>query len=128
MGVAQVIGFGLVAAALIVLMRQHRPEFALLISIAGGLGLLLYVAAAALPVLSQAQGILSRTKIPGTYLKILLQALGICYLTQFAADACRDAGESSIASKIELAGKVAVVVLALPLFSQLIDVIGKLIG
>ena len=49
-------------------------------------------------------------------------------MAQFAADACRDAGESSLASKVELAGKVAVILMALPLFEAIANTAITLIG
>ena len=50
------------------------------------------------------------------------QALGVCFITQLASDACKDAGEGAIASKVELAGKVVILLLAMPLFEQIIGV------
>ena len=49
---------------------------------------------------------------------ILLKTLGVCFLTQLSADSCRDAGEGALAAKVELAGKLFIVILALPLFQQ----------
>ena len=61
------------------------------------------------------------------YLTILFKALGICYITQFAGDICRDCGENTLAVQTELAGKIALMLLALPLFNSLADIISNLI-
>jgi stage III sporulation protein AD len=53
--------------------------------------------------------------------------LAVCYLTQLATDACKDAGETAIAGKLELAGKIAIVILSLPLFNSLVNLITGLI-
>ena len=66
--------------------------------------------------------------VSGEYTIILIKTLGTCFLAQFAADACRDAGESSLASKVELAGKVAVILMALPLFEAIANTAITLIG
>jgi stage III sporulation protein AD len=59
---------------------------------------------------------------------ILFKTLGLCFLAQFAADSCRDAGENALASKVELAGKLAIVILALPLFEKITSTALALIG
>ena len=64
--------------------------------------------------------IASGTAVEG-YMKTLLKAAGIVYLTDITADICRNSGEASIASYVEIAGKAELAVLALPLMSELID-------
>ena len=61
------------------------------------------------------------------YLSVLIKAIGVCYLTQFSADSCRDAGESSLAGKVELAGKIAILISALPLLDSVISLAVNLI-
>ena len=68
-----------------------------------------------------------KSNIPGEYTKLLLKVLGIGYLTDFSASAAKDAGENSIAQKIEFAGKISITALAMPLFFNLIDVITDLL-
>ena len=62
------------------------------------------------------------------YVQILFKALGICLITQIACDACRDLGETAVASKVEAAGKISVLLISLPLFEQILAVVGSLIG
>jgi len=52
-----------------------------------------------------------------------LRAAGVCLVTQLTADTCRDAGESSLASKAELAGRFLLLVMALPLFERILTLI-----
>ena len=56
-----------------------------------------------------------------------MRTFAVCYITQMASDSCADAGEKSIAAKIELAGKFAIVLLALPVFDRLMEVIKQLL-
>jgi stage III sporulation protein AD len=62
------------------------------------------------------------------YAGILLRALGVCFLTQIACDTCRDAGEAAIAVKLEIAGKIAVLAISLPLFRQVLGFVSTLLG
>lgn len=71
--------------------------------------------------LSEANGI-------GNYTDCLLRALGVAFLTQGCADLCRQSGEASLASGVELAGKAELLLLALPLLRELLSVAGTLLS
>lgn len=109
----------LIAAFLTVLLRQYRPELALGVGLIAGVLLLTAVLRVLSPTLSSLQRMLDAAALPAAYTGILFKALGICLLTQFAADACRDAGETALAAKAELAGKIMLLILSLPLFEKI---------
>ena len=121
------VGLGIVAAIIAVVLKQHRPEFALMVSVGAGVLILGGVLVGMLPVISQIRQIFSATAVPQQYIQILFQALGLCFVTQIACDACKDAGESAIGAKIELAGKISVLVISLPLFTQVLDIVRMLL-
>jgi len=121
------VGVGLVTMIMAVTLRQYRPEFALLVSLVAGVVILIGVVRGILPVVEQVQTIFQSTQMPAAYLQVLFKALGICFLTQIACDACRDAGEGAIGAKVELAGKVAVLVISLPLFVQVLTIVRGLL-
>lgn len=123
----QFIGIGLIGMILAVLFRQHKPEYAPLISLAAGLAVVFLLLGQLEPIFSQMEEILQQAGIGTEYIAVLLKSLGICYITQLAADTCRDAGESAIASKMELAGKITVLTLAVPYFTGMLQTVGKLI-
>jgi stage III sporulation protein AD len=123
-----ILGVGMIAAMLAVMLRQHRPEFAMLVSLAAGVFILLRLIGHIEPVVAEVQTILSSASIPGEYAAVLLRALGICFLTQIATDTCKDAGESAIAVKVELAGKLSVLAVSLPLFREVLAVVARLIN
>ena len=109
----------LIAAFLTVLLRRYRPELAMGVGIVAGAIALLAVLNSAAPAVSELQALLDGAALPQAYTAILFKALGICLLTQLTADACRDAGESALAAKAELAGKLLLLVLSLPLFEKI---------
>ena len=116
MNMVALCGIVLLAAILCVLLRKYHAEYSIIISLAAGILVLAIVLSRISPAITQIQSLLTATKLSSEYGLILFKALGICFLTQFASDSCRDAGENALASKIELAGKIAIVILALPLF------------
>ena len=118
-----------VASALVAqLVRKTNPEISSVLAIATGVLIAAAVITQILPITTQIQVFLNQANVNTEYAGVLLKSLGVCFLVQFAADACRDAGESSLAGKIEFAGRVAVAVLALPLFRAIIDLAVSLIG
>jgi stage III sporulation protein AD len=60
------------------------------------------------------------------YFTSVLKITGIAYISEFGAEICRDAGEGAIASKIEMAGKVIIIALAIPVITSLIDLVLKI--
>lgn len=128
MNMMAIIGLGLVAAVLAVVLRQHLPEYAMLVSLAAGVFILFQLAGEMVPVVEQIQSVMATASLPMEYAGILFKALGICFITQIACDTCKDAGETAISSKVEMAGKIAVLVVSLPLFSQVLTIVGALIG
>ena len=127
MEILYVVGFALVVAVFAVLLREERPEMALLLVL--GFGVLIFIL-----VLRKMEAViglfwdLSRlARVDELYLTTLLKILGIAYIAEFGAQICRDAGEGTIASKIEMVGKILILVLALPIFAAIMEVIVRLL-
>lgn len=127
MDIAAIAGIGILSAVLCLIVRQYKPEMAVGISIACGVLILTAVIAMLAPSVSAITELTEAAGLDGGYAQILLKALAVCYITQLSADCCRDAGESAIASKIELAGKAAIVVISLPVFTSLAEIVTDLI-
>ncbi len=128
MNIVAIAGIAIIAAILAVMMKKYHQEYSIIISIAAGVFILVAIFADIGPAISQINTLLSATGLSAEYASILFKALGICFLTQFAADSCRDAGESALASKVELAGKIGIVILSLPLFESIASTAVGLIG
>lgn len=120
-------GIGVLAAVLALVLKQHRAEYGLLLSISAGVMLLMF----AMKYVSQITGFIERVSsslsLPREFIPVLFKALGIAYLTQFASDACADAGETALAGKIELIGKCSMLVVSLPVLEELLDIILSII-
>lgn len=126
MEILQIVGIGIVATLLIVILKVQKPEIALPLSIITGIAIFLFVAGKMAAVIDLLDSFSKKAGIDITYISILLKIIGIAYITEFGADICRDAGESSIASKVELAGKIFIVVIAVPIITSLLDLIIKI--
>lgn len=63
-----------------------------------------------------------------TFFPVILKVLAVAYVTDFTAQLCRDAGEATIGSKVELAGKVIIFCIAMPVLTAVLELIGSLLG
>lgn len=121
-----VIGIGVVAAVMAVSLRQTKPEYAMLVALAAGIFITYKIFSDLVPIMAQMESIVASSPVSGEYAQILFKSLGICMLTQIACDACKDAGEGAIAAKIEMAGRVCVLAVSLPLFTQVLSIVYSL--
>lgn len=127
MNIIAFVGAGIIGAVLSVVLRQYKPEFSVYITLITGMLMLGAAVTAVKPVIETISGYLQIADPDSSYADVLVKSLAVCYITQMASDSCADAGEKSIAAKIELAGKFAIVLLALPVFYRLTEVIKQLL-
>lgn len=112
----------LIGTALVLALRQLRPEFAPFAAMAAGAALLVSVAGEASGLFDTLAALVSRLGVDGTFLGTVWKILTLAYLTQFGVQLCRDAGQSAIALKLELGGRVLILSLALPQVITLVEV------
>ncbi|WP_062306047.1 stage III sporulation protein AD [Alicyclobacillus sendaiensis] len=127
MHIVQIIGIGLTATILAALLREQMPSFATLVSLFAGVLILLLVVRSISGALAAFQQLTATAQMNPMFLQTLIRILGIAYVVEFAADIARDAGESALGGRIELAGKIGIVLLALPIFKDVLDVIVRMI-
>lgn len=118
----------LIAAILSLVLKQYKPEYSLFISIAAGILIFLSVLAVISPIMDYINSLTARTGISGVYPEVLIKSLAVCYITQLASDCCTDAGETAIAGKLQIAGKIAILLIALPMFQSLTELVTDLIN
>lgn len=116
------------AAFLAAVLRRQNPEQAMAVTLGAGALLLTVVLSRAVPLIGNMRALLENSGLSGEYLHVVFKALGICLLTQLAADVCKDAGEQALANKAEFAGKVSLLLLAVPLFEKIGSIALSLMG
>jgi stage III sporulation protein AD len=124
--IVQVLVIGLVAAVIVVLLNKERPEIALQISLAAGVVIFLMMLGKLTVVIQAMQQIAGKINIDVIYLNTVLKIIGIAYLASFGVEICKDAGQASIAGKIEFAGKILIIILAIPILMAVMDMVIKI--
>ena len=127
MGICALIALVLISLALILLLKQYRPEFALLASVTSALILLIYGIAKAGEIISAVRSLTERAGIDEQNVMLVLKALGIFYIVQIAKDVCADSGQTALSDRIDFIGKVTVVAMSLPLLTQIIGIVTQLL-
>ncbi len=127
MGIIQIAALGLLTAAFIIFLKETRPEMAVILSLALGILIFLSLLTYISDILRALEELTLKADVNIVYLNTLLRIMGIAYIAEFSAQICRDAGEGATASKIEFAGKVFILVLALPLIMVVLETIMGLI-
>lgn len=122
MTVLQVCGFALLGVAVVLILRGFRPEYATIAGIAVGMLLLLGTLSPLQTVLDSVMSIAEDTGF-SIYSTVILKSMGIGILAQTTADVCRDSGVSMIASKVEFAAKIIILLLCVPILQTLMSLI-----
>lgn len=126
MEIVKIIGIGLISLIIIIILKQYKPDFAIYISILAGALILLFVMDKLSGVVNLLSSIQNKANINNQFLVILLKITGIAFLTEYATSICKDAGESAIATKIDLGGKVLIIAISIPIIQALLELIIKI--
>ena len=125
--VIKIIGIGLLALIIIVILKQYKPEFAIYVSMIAGVLILVLAIQKLTGIINLLQSLANKTYINKSFLSILLKITGIAFITEFAVSICSDAGEKAIASKIEIGSKVIIIAMSLPIITSLLELVIKIL-
>ena len=127
MEIVKIIGIGLIALIIIVILKQYRPEFALYVSLIAGILIIALVLGKISGIIEILKSLASKTSINNQFLILLIKISGIAILTEYAVSICKDTGESAIANKIDLGGKVIIMAMSIPIISSLLETVLKVL-
>ncbi len=128
MEILQIVGLGLVTAIIIILVKQaNSPTVAIILSILVGATIFLMMLTKIGAIIDILQQLADRANVNQFYLATILKIIGIAYIAEFGSQMCKDSGESAIASKIEFAAKILVMILAIPIFAAILESIIRLL-
>lgn len=125
--IIQIVGLALLSAILIVVIKQVKPEIAFLLSIVSGLVILILIMRQVEAVIELINQLARQARVDMIYFNTIIKIIGIAYIGEFGAEITRDSGETALASKIELAAKIIIMVIAIPIMLSLIETILRLI-
>ena len=125
--ILKVIAFILTGLFFVLFFKDKRSDLAILIMLVSGICVFIFCLTQLSAILEFLNNLSNKAGIDTVYLSIVLKILAIVYLTSFASDICKDAGAGSLASKVEFAGKIFILALALPILGAVLDTILEII-
>ncbi|NNU98620.1 stage III sporulation protein AD [Geobacillus sp. DSP4a] len=123
----QIVGLGLVATFLVVLLQEQKSSLSFLLTVFVGCTIFLLLVDQISDILLTLREMAEGAHIQMVYLEMMLKIIGIAYIAEFAAQISKDAGQGAIAAKIELGGKIVILALAVPILTAIIEAVISLI-
>src|SRR5690554_5319969 len=127
MDIVQLVGLGFIVTILILVIKEQKPLFAFLLTVCTGIMIFLFLLEQIRLVIATLEQLAEHSQVNTIFLKTILKIIGVAYIAEFGAQIVRDAGQESIASKIELAGKLLIMVMAVPIITVIIETVLKLL-
>lgn len=127
MDIIKIIGVGLIGLIIIIIMKQYKPDFVIYVSLIVGTIILFIIMDKLNGIIEILTNLSNKASINSEFLVILLKITGIAFLTEFAVSICNDSGETAIANKIDLGGKIIIIAISIPIISALLELIIKIL-
>ena len=124
----KVIMAALAGVFLAAVLKSVKSEMTMLVAAGVSVLILFYILSGLSVIVEQLKMLQGYIGISGKYIGILVKMIGISYMTQLAADICRDSGESALGAKVELCGKCTILALSLPLLRSVFEQTFRILG
>ena len=124
MDIFKIVMISIVSVILITILKSIKKEdFALIITIMASLVIFTFIILKLENVTELLTELINKSGINKEYLKLILKVTGISYIIELTTNICKDAGSSSLASKVEMFGKISIVILTIPILTSVISVV-----
>ena len=127
MDIINIIGIGLISLVITIIVKQYKPEFAVYISLIAGALILMLVFDKLSEVIKLLNNLASKSAINSKFISLLIKITGIAILTEFAVSICKDSGETAIANKMDIGGKIMIIAVSVPIISSLLENVIKIL-
>lgn len=127
MEILKIAALSLTAVILITVVKSYKKEFAIPTAIGCGILILYFLLDSMKYGFSYISDFYNKLEYGKAYYPIIIKTLAIAYITEFTSQLCKDAGENSIATKVELAGKIFIFIVAIPVFASIFSLVNKLL-
>jgi len=124
MEIFKIVAFSIIAVMLIMTLKSaKREDFALVVTIIASVILFTFVLLKLESITILLNNLIEKSGINKDYLTLLLKVTGISYIIELTTNICKDAGNSSIASKVEMLGKISIVILTIPILTSVLSTV-----
>lgn len=123
----KIVSIALITCVACLIVKPIRSDFAIFISIVGGIIIIFYLLSYLSSIFNIFDNIFEISGINSSLYGIILKIIGIGYLTEFTASICNDTGNGSLGDKVLLGGKIIILVMSLPIVTSILDIVMELL-
>lgn len=127
MDIIKIIGVGLIALIIIIILKQYRPEFVIYVSIIAGVIILILIMDKVSAIIDLLTSLSNKTVINNEFLVLLIKITGIAFFNGIFCQHMQGLGETAIANKIDIGGKVLIISMSIPIIASLLETIIKIL-
>lgn len=128
MNIISICASAVVASILAVLLKKQNAEYSIILTVCSVTLILMYLISSVIIAVSGIEDIFAQSSLDVKYIEILLKCVGICFITEFTCDCCKDASQSALSSVVLMSGRICVLLTAFPLFEEFLSLALDLSG
>ncbi|MBU5214303.1 stage III sporulation protein AD [Heyndrickxia oleronia] len=125
--ILKIVGIALITTFLALIIKEQKPNFAFLLVLFVGCAIFIYLVDQVYAIIRMVETIATNANVNTIYVKTILKIIGIAYIAEFASHISKDAGQGAMAAKVELAGKILILAMAIPILTVLIETVLNLV-
>ncbi len=127
MNLIAVVLSGVIVVLVAIKIKDIDPAYGVVLAIAGCVMIMCYIIGRFEQITLYIQKLMSYVSLNITYIGIILKMIGIAYICQFSSDICKDAGYNAISSQIEMAGRLSLILLSMPVLMSVIELVVSIV-
>lgn len=118
----------IIGAILAITLKHTTPQLSITLTLITSVIILIAVCSVLPQITEKINSLINAAGVKTEFASILFKSVGICFLCQFSSDICKDAGQSALAGRVELAGKIMILISSLPLMEEVLNTASSLLG
>ena len=121
MNVISICVAAVISSVFAVLLKKYNAEYSLILGICTLTLIISYIISSVVIAVSNIKEIFATSTLSLSYIEILLKCIGICFITEFTCDCCKDASQNALSYAVLFSGRLCVLVTSLPLFKEFLS-------
>ena len=121
MNIISLCAAAVISSVLAVLLKKQNAEYSLILTVCTASLIFVYLISSVIFAVTNIWEIFEKSQINTFYIEILLKCVGICFITEFTCDCCKDASQSALSSVVLISGRICVLITAFPLFDEFLS-------
>ena len=128
MDIIRIVSIGVIGTFIALSIKNYSKEFSILVAMITGILIVFQILEILTESIAFIESVYEKTGLDFLYMRIVMKVIAVAYISEFAIQICKDAEFGSIASKIELGGKLIILSLSIPIIKAILDTVTSLLA